>query len=155
MRDLIKILIWLFFVFLAVIIQTNRLLNLNGVNPNLILLFILLAVVSEKEFRKALILIFAIVLLSAVVLPYWSKQILILGGLGLLALLFKKFLTGGAFWDFLILIVLGTLGFYLLKAPSYLITDFISVVGELIYNIILGIFLVFLITNLTGLRKRL
>jgi len=155
MRDLIKILIWLFFVFLAVIIQTNRLLNFNGVNPNLILLFILLAVVLEKEFRKALILIFLIIVLSVVVLPYWSKQILILGGLGLLALLFKKFLTGGAFWDFLILIVLGTLGFYLLKAPSYLITDFISVVGELIYNIILGIFLVFLITNLTGLRKRL
>jgi hypothetical protein len=43
----------------------------------------------------------------------------------------------------LILIFSGTLGFYLIKAPSYLIADFISVVVELIYNIILGIFLVF------------
>jgi len=145
MRDLIKILIWLFFVFLAVIVQTNRFLELNGVNPNLILLFILLAVIWEKEFRKALILIFLIIALSTVVLPYWSKQILTLGGLGLLALLFKKFLTGGILGDFLILILLGSLGFYLITDYQYFFTDPIAIIAELFYNMGLGAILIIIL----------
>jgi len=141
MKDLIKILIWLFFISLAAATQTNRFLSLNGINPNLILLFILLAVILEKEFPKVLILVFIIILLLIVVSPYWSKPILVLGGLGLLSFLFKKFLTGSIFWDFLILIILGSLGFYLIIDYRYFFADPIAIIAELFYNVLLGIFL--------------
>jgi hypothetical protein len=59
--------------------------------------------------------------------------------LGLLALLFKKFLTGGVFWDFLILILLGNLGFYLMINYRYFFTDPIAIIAELFYNVVLGI----------------
>ncbi len=143
MRDLIKILIWLFFVSLAIFLQSNQFLSFRGVNPNLILLLVFLPLILEKEFLRALLLIFTALVLTVVFLPYWPKEILILGGLALAGLFLRKFLTGNELGDFLILIFSGTLGFYLIKAPSYLIADFISVVVELIYNIILGIFLVF------------
>lgn len=143
MKDLIKILAWIFFIVLAFILQANHFLSLKGINPNLILLVVFLAIFLEKRFSRFLVLIFIIILLSAVFLPYWIKEISILSGLGLIIFLFKKFLTGNNFFDFLIVILLGNLGFYLITNPRYFIADPVAIIMELLYNIALGFLIIF------------
>lgn len=147
MKELIKILVWGFFIILVFILQTSHFLSLGGINPNLILLVILGGVISGKKLPELLVLVFMVILLSAVFLPYWLKEISILGGLGILALLFKKFLTGNIFFDFLILNILGTLGLYLTANFRYLFADSPAIIAELIYNLILGLITLFVTEN--------
>ena len=147
MKDLIKMLIWVFFIILAFVLQANHFLSLGAINPNLILLVIFGGVIAKKKILEFLILISATVLLSTVFLPYWLKEILILGSLGILALLLKKLLTGNNFFDFLILILLGTLGFYSIINFRYLFANPPAIAAELIYNVILGLITIFVVKN--------
>lgn len=145
MNDLVKILIWIFFVLSAFVLQLNHFLSLGGINPNLILLVIFGGVILEKKLRNYLALILAIIFLSVIFWPYWLKEIFILSGLGLAAFLFKKFLTGSAVWDFLILILLGTLGFYLTANFRYFSANPAALIVELFYNLSLGAVLVIIL----------
>jgi len=138
MNDLVKILIWGVFILLAFALQTNHFLSLGGINPNLILLAVSGGVILEKKFRNFLGLILAIIFLSVIFWPYWLKEILVLSGLGSAAFLFKKFLTGSAVLDFLILILIGTLGFYLMANFRYFPANPAAIAAELFYNISLG-----------------
>ena len=49
MKELIKILVWIFLIILVFILQTSHFLSLGKINPNLILLIILGSVVSGKN----------------------------------------------------------------------------------------------------------
>lgn len=138
MRVLIKILFWTFLVSLAVIIQSSHFLDFWGVNPNLILLFVFLPLILEKEFSRALILIFITLVLTVVFLPYWPKEILILAGLAFGGLFLRKFLTGQEFLDFCIFIVGSTLIFYLIANFHFLLNYPLTVIAEIFYNFILG-----------------
>jgi hypothetical protein len=143
MKDLIKILAWIFLIVLAFILQANHFLSLKSINPNLILLIIFWGIFLEKKFSRFLVLIFIVILLAVVFLPYWIKEIFILSGLGLIIFLFKNFLTGNIFFDFLITILLGNLGFYLIINPRYFLTDPVAIIGELFYNMVLGFIIIF------------
>jgi hypothetical protein len=147
MKGSIKILTWAFFIISAFFLQANHFLAVRGINPNLILLIIFLGVILEKKFSGFLFLAFIIILLSFVFLPFWPKEIFIAAGLGLVAFLLKKFLTGNVFFDFLILVFSGTLGFYLILNFNYLISYPIAIIAELLYNMTLGISVIFVITN--------
>ncbi len=129
---------------LAVIVQNSHLLDFWGVNPNLILLFVFLPLILEKEFSRALLLIFITLVLTLFFLPYWPKEILILAGLALGGLFLRKFLTGRELWDFTILIFLGTLGFYLIDSFFYCFQKPLTLIAELIYNMFLGSLLFFI-----------
>lgn len=153
MKEAIKISVWAFLVFSAAIIQTNHILEFWGVNPNLILLFVFLSLILEKEFSRVLLLIFTTLVLTLIFLPYWPKEILILAGLALLGLFLRKFLTGRELWDFVILILLGSLGFYLINNFSYCFREPLTLIIELFYNIALGILLI-LILNFLRLTKK-
>ncbi len=143
MKEAIKIFGLAFLVTLAIIAQSSHILEFWGVNPNLILILVFLPLVLEKEFSKALTLIFIILVLAIIFLPYWPKEILILTGLVLVGLFLRKFLTGREFWDFIILILFGTFGFYLINNFFYFPQKFLIIVAELVYNILLGSFLFF------------
>ena len=143
MKDLIKLLAWIFFIILVFVLQTNHFLSLGDINPNLILLIIFLGVILKKKISGFLVLIFIIILLSAVFLPYWLKEILILSSLGFVIFLLKKFLTGNNFFDFLVIASLGNLGFYLIINPHYFITNPIAIIIELFYNMALGFLMLF------------
>jgi hypothetical protein len=144
MKVLIKILGWIFLISLAVIVQNSRLLDFWGINPNLILIFFFLPLILEKEFPKTLVFVFIILAFTVIFLPFWTKEILILGGLAIIGLFLRKFLTGREFWDFLILIFLGTLGFYLINNFSYFFQNPLILISELIYNMFLGSLLFFI-----------
>lgn len=145
--SVLKILSWAIFIILAFVLQANHFFAVRGINPNLILLMIFLGVILERKLFGFLFLIFTVILLSFVFLPFWPKGIFIAAGLGLAAFLLKKFLTGNVFFDSLIVIFLGTLGFYLIINFHYLISNPIAIIAELFYNMTLGISAIFLITN--------
>ncbi len=147
MKELNKILIWAFFVILAFILQTNHFFAVREINPNLVILIIFLGVILIKKLSGFLFLILMVILSAFVFSPFWLKGIFIMAGLGLVAFLIKKFLTGNVFFDSLILVFLGTLGFYLIINFHYLISNPIAVIGELLYNMILVIPTIFIITN--------
>jgi len=153
MKDLIKILAWIFFIILAFIFQANHFLSLGGINPNLILLVVFLSVILEKKISRFLVLIIIIILLSVVFLPYWIKEIFILSILGLAIFLFKKSLTGNNFFDFLIIILLGNLGFYLIINPRYFITNPVVIIIELFYNMALGFLIIFGVKSFSYEKK--
>jgi len=143
MKALIKLLAWAFIISFAFVLQVNHFLSFDGVNPNLILLLIFLAVILKKSFRIFLFLLLIIILLSVIFYPYWLKEISILAGLGIAGFFLKRFLTGNDFFDFAILVLLGTLGFYLINSPQHLASDYLIVLGELIYNLAFGILVLF------------
>lgn len=147
MKELIKILTLAFFVALAFVLQPNHFLSVRGINPNLILVIVFLVVILERNFFGFLFLIFTIILLSFVFLSFWPKEIFIAAVLGLAFFLLKKFLTGNVFSDSLITIFLGTLVFYSITDFHYLTSNPIAVIGELLYNMTLGISAIFAITN--------
>jgi len=153
MKDLIKILAWIFFIILAFIFQANHFLSLGGINPNLILLVVFLSVILEKKISRFLVLIIIIILLSVVFLPYWIKEIFILSILGLAIFLFKKSLTGNNFFDFLIIILLGNLGFYLIINPRYFIANPVVIIIELFYNMALGFLIIFGVKSFSYEKK--
>lgn len=142
MKDLIKFLFWLLIISVAAILQTNRFFILSNVNPDLILLTILAAVVSEKKFLLVSLFLFFSSLLLLFLASFWLLEIAVLTGIGFLSLLIRKILSGNKFFDFLILIFLGTLGFYLIISPRYFLIQLWTLIGELIYNLFLG-FLIF------------
>ncbi len=145
MKELIKILTWAFFAVLVFILQANCFFAIRGINPNLILLIIFLAVILEKKLFGFLFLTLAIILLSFVFLPFWPKEIFIAAGLGLAFFSLRKFLTGNIFFDFLIMIFSGTLAFYSIINFHYLVSDPITVIAELLYNMTLGVILVIIL----------
>ncbi len=151
--SVLKILAWIFFIISAFVLQANHFFSLGDVNPNLILLIIFLGVILEKKISRFLVLIFIIILLSVVFLPYWLKEILILSSLSFITFLFKKFLTGNIFFDFLVLISLGNLGFYLIINSHYFITNPIAIIIELFYNMALGFIILFGIKSFSYEKK--
>lgn len=145
MKDLIKILTWIFFVSFGFILQSNRFLSVRGINPNLIILIIFLGVILEKDFSRFLISILITIALSLIFWPYWLKEILILSALGLAAFPLKKFLTGNDFSDLLILVFSANLAFYSLINFHYILSNPMAIIAELFYNMVLGILTIFVI----------
>lgn len=142
MKDLIKFLLWLLIISVAAIFQINRFFILSNINPNLILLTILAMVVAEKKFLLVSLFLFFSSFFLFFLIPFWLSETTILTGMGFLCLLARKILSGNEFFDFLILIFLGTLGFYLIISPRYFLVQPGILIGELIYNLFLG-FLIF------------
>jgi len=136
--SILKILGWIFLVSLAILIQSNHFLEFCNVNPNLILILFFL---PQNQ-----ILVLITFILTLILLSYWFKEILILGILVIIGLFLRKFLTGREVWDFLILIFLGTLGFYL-------IDNFHFILAETVYNIIIG-GLLFLISQFFNEKEK-
>lgn len=155
MKDLIKILLWFLFVVAAAFLQTNRFFVWAGVNPNLLLLAILSAVVLEKKFLNVVLFL----ILSAgglfFLFPFWFIKTTILTGLGFLALFSKKFLFDNNFFDFLILLFFGTLGFYLIAAPGFFLQPRFFA-AEMFYNLSGGLLIflpmVFFYEKKTGIK---
>lgn len=156
MKDLIKILLWLLIVFAAAFLQTNRFLAWNGVNPNLLLLAVFSAVILEKKTLNILLLLIFSPGGLFFLFPFWFQETTILAGLGFLALFLKKFLTGNDLFDFLLLLFLGTCGFYSIAAPRFFLQPRV-LAAESIYNLSCGLLIflpiVFFYEKKTGIES--
>ena len=133
---MIRFLILILLVGLLTLFQTLGF-SIFGVKPNLALTAVVVASFFVVNIREGLVLILSAALLlkfNAV----FNLDILIFSLIGTAALIFKKYLIWQPLINCLILIGLATSGFYLFLSPSLIISGIF--LQEIIYNIILGIF---------------
>jgi len=125
-------------------VQETRILAIGGINPNLILITFLLAIFFQKNFFSLLFLMVAVSLIFFVFIKFWIISLLVLELAVIIFYLLKKFLTGYKILDFLIGIILISIFYYTIVAifSSYYFTVWL-VLGEILYNLILGLILWF------------
>ena len=125
-------------VFVSGLLQNTNILNVYGIKPN-----ITLAVLIAASFFLADFLVYlAAVLFVIVILIFqgsFQAEQLILGLLAIAAFFAEKQLHWRPILGNLVLIGAGTVIFYLLSSPAFLIGNPALVLGELAYNLFLGI----------------
>jgi len=136
------------FAALAVIfiIGQSRLLSVNGVNPNLFLVFFLLIAFNAGSFLFILALALATLLFIFVFTPSWFPSFGLASLLVLAFYFLKRFLTGTALLDYLLLVLAGTLLFYFLLAfPDLTALPLGQILSEALSNLILGVIMWFVV----------
>lgn len=139
MESINKFLIVFLIISFFLILGQWRILSLNGIVPNLLLVIFLLSSFFQSGFLFMLVLAVSTFLVFAVFMPFWLFQSALIFSLVLAMKFASGFLSGNRFLDFLIMLVLGTAGFYfflnLAKAGSF---QSVLVLKETIYNLVLG-----------------
>ena len=119
--------------------------------PNLALV----AVIAASFFISDIWEGFLLILISALILKFGpavgNKDILIFSLLGALAVLLRNRLPWQATINFLILIILGTLCFYLILSPSLIPSSIL--LKEIVYNVISGM-LIFALLSWLKIKKK-
>jgi hypothetical protein len=123
-------------------LQYERLLALGGINPNLILIFLLLFAFTLKE--TVYFLFFSAFLFAITVLwgYFWIGEVILIFGLAFTARFLKNNFTGNMLLDFLLSTAVGTIVFYgiiALFSPTPF-PNFILLFLETVYNILTGLF---------------
>lgn len=137
-------------VFLALVVafylQQYRFLSLGGVNPNLILVGFSLLVFKIADMRLFGGLLLATVAAAVVLTPSWFFQILTIAVLAIGFYFLKEVLIGNRTLDFLIIILAGTVLFYvIINVPHLSLIPIASIFKEVLYNLILGTILWFIL----------
>lgn len=130
-------------VVLAGLIQNTNALTFWGVKPNLTLVLLITLTFFLGETISYLLLLFLVV----VILKRgggFDAGVLALTVLALASFWFSRKLPGQAFLNNIFLLAAGTLAFYLLTDFRFLGSDFLAVLEEMVYNVILGIVIFFL-----------
>jgi len=135
-----KSVFWLLVSLLLLFLQNSQLFSLGGANPNLILIgFLILISLGRFNFLPFLAILAAFVLLAFILMPFWFLEILVLAVLAILFNLLKKFSTGNEFADFLIILIIGTILFYIIiYVPNISVLPWRLALKEIFYNVVLG-----------------
>ena len=134
-----KFLLILLVVCLLFFIQQYRIFSISHINPNLVLLSLVLLLFFNPGLLSFLAVIISIALVMFITTPYWSGEFAILFALIVAFLFVKKLLTGDRFIDFIIILSASTIIFYI--ALGVFLSPFVSpltLLKEVLYNIILG-----------------
>jgi len=148
----------------AAILQQIPWLQFAGVRPNWTLAALLLAIFLVRGWVEYLVLVVAA---AALLLPLpnqlliseinsWGGAAAALAATAVAAYLIRQILPWQSFLNYLLLVVLGTAGFYLLLDRAFLISRGPLFFQELLYNLILGAVLFIAVTRIyhkkTGIR---
>lgn len=120
--------------------QNSNLLNFLNIKPNLSLVVLITLTFFFSDFRYYLIPVF----LAGVFLrfqPGLEAETIIFTALVLLAFLVREKLPGKIFFANIFLIAAATLIFSLVSNFSFFTRETITILGEMIYNVILGMFI--------------
>ena len=140
----IKLLILAIIMFGFFAVQTSRVFEIVGIQPNFIMVAFLVLVgaisYSKENFLFVTILELIFFGLTAFLFPFWTREILILEALILLAFYLRQFLTGTHTADFLILVLGTTFIFYgLLYVLKLTERGWSFVFFEAVYNFVFGL----------------
>lgn len=151
---IIKFLNHLFFyeiiLVLSVLLQSGRFLAVQGVNPNLILIFFILLIFNQKSLRIIFLLILSLIILTYFFFYFFLIEIIIFSFLVAFAALARYYLTGSRFLDLIIAFVSLDVFFYIILVfsnISFLMNYGYLIVFEIIYDIILIVFFYFIFMN--------
>ena len=127
----------LLIVLSAVLLQNTGFLNVYGVKPNLVM-----AVLISISFFAADLASYIFLAVAALVgLKFragFEIESLIIIGLSRASFVMGRRLQWKPFINNAVLIGVGTILFYLLAAPGFIASNLPMVLGELVYNVILG-----------------
>jgi len=118
-------------------------LSIFGVRPNFALIFIALIAAFISEFLEGIFLITLYTFLLKFS-PHPDKELLIILILGLVSIVFRRFLQLNNLVKFLISVILLTIGFYIFLGFSLISWIFI---GEILYNAIIGSIVFFILSK--------
>ncbi len=124
-------------VVLAVILQNTGLLNVYGIKPNLALA----SLVSVSFFAADLASYIFLVVAALIGLKFrasFEVDSLIMAGLSLASFVMGRRLQWKPIINNILLIGGGTILFYLLASPGFIAANSQIVIGELVYNVVLG-----------------
>lgn len=124
-------------VFVSGLLQSTDILNIYGIKPNIVLAVL----IAASFFLTNFLIYFSLILLAIITLLFQGglqSEQLILGILASAAFLAEKKLHWWPILNNLVLIGMGTVIFYLLSSPAFLIGNPLLVLGELTYNLVLG-----------------
>jgi len=145
--ELKRMLIAVIFVLIAGVFQNTSLLQVAGIKPNISLAIL----ITLAFFLDTLLPYLVLVLLTGILLrfePGFELANLIFTAVVLLFFFLERRLPGQPFLNNLILIAAGTLLFYSLLDWRFLYAEPLTVLGEMLYNIILGALAFFMIGRL-------
>ncbi len=130
----------IFLVILFALLQNTNLLSLSGIKINLALILILaLAFMVRNWIEYLCLIIIASILLKAE--AGWDWSIIIFTLVTLVIYFLKKFLPWQILLNYLFLVFLSTLIFYLLLDWHFIQNNFIIFSKELVYNMTFGLLL--------------
>lgn len=132
--------VFIFSIFLVLLLlAAGRTLSLGGINPNLPLIFLLFVSFLKRGFFSILSLGFLVLFVSVIFMPFWLSTIFLIFLITIFLKLVSRFFSGNDFLDFSIMIISGSVFFYLLA--KILGGGFLSpvpILKEAIYNVIFG-----------------
>ena len=142
MKIILKFLIVFLVLALALFLEMERALSLGGVNPNLVLVILVLLIFYFSRFGTAFFL-FAVsftVILSFFWMPFWWSKVMVLGVLALGIYFVRDRFTGNDLINVGMVIAALTLLFYLIfNVFNISGTPWVSILGEMFYNMTLGV----------------
>lgn len=123
---------------LAGLFQNTGFFSIFGIKPNLLLT----AVIALSFFVSDFLIYSSFVIMGAILLAFtggfWAEQ-LIFAALALAIFPICRYLRWQPIFNNLLLIGAGTILFYLLSSPTFLMTNWLFVAGELVYNLVWGV----------------
>jgi len=142
MKIILEFLIIFLILALALFLEMEHIFALGGVNPNLVLVALVLLIFYFSRFGTAFFL-FAVsftVILSFFWMPFWWSEMMVLGILALGIYFVRDRLTGNDLINVGMVIAILTLLFYLISNIFNISgVPWVSVAGEVFYNTTLGV----------------
>lgn len=134
-------------------LQTNGLLAINGIRPNLVLVTLLVsAFLVDSLALYALLTLLASITVS--VAPGFSLESLAIALIGFLVFFLRKRMVWSGLWGSAIVILFGTIATYAIVSPWFLYQNPAVVLFETVYNMVLGFILYELLQLMTRYEKR-
>jgi hypothetical protein len=131
-------------------LQLNGFLSFKNVTPNFILIFFIIFsfILPFRDIKYMFYILIGMTFVSFLWFPFWAYLVFMAGLIGILFGLIKKFLSGDIFIDFLLACMIGTFSFYLI---SYFLSLGVIlwpvIIFEIIYNILIGELIIFIISR--------
>lgn len=142
MKIILEFLIVFLVLALALFLEMERALSLGGINPNLVLVILVLLIFYFSRFGTAFFL-FAVsftVILSFFWMPFWWSKVMVLGVLALGIYFVRDRFTGNDLINVGMVIAALTLLFYLIfNVFNISGAPWVSILGEMFYNMTLGV----------------
>ena len=142
MKIILEFLIVFLVLALALFLEMERALSLGGVNPNLVLVALVLLIFYFSRFGTAFFL-FAVsftIILSFFWMPFWWSKVMVLGVLALGIYFVRDRFTGNDLINVGMVIAALTLLFYLIfNVFNISGVPWVSILGEMFYNMTLGV----------------
>jgi len=100
------ILLGCFLIFIFILAE-QRIFEINGINPNWLLIFLMAIIFNSEEKMIGFGLSATLIIFALIMAPFWFIKISLISIFAVSAYFFKKFLTGNDLINFIIAVVMA------------------------------------------------